>query len=90
MKKRLKIRVYGRVQGVSYRYNTRTIARYMGVKGFVKNMNDGSVFIEAEAEPEVLGEFVIWCRKGPDHARVERVETEEIPVKNENNFDMRF
>ncbi len=78
------------MQGVSYRYNARTIARYMGVKGFVKNKHDGSVYIEAEAESEVLSEYVLWCRKGPDHARVERVETEEIPLKNENNFDMRF
>lgn len=62
----------------------------MGVKGFVKNMHDGSVYIEAEAESEILGEFVIWCRKGPDHARVEHIETEDVPVKNDNNFDLKF
>jgi len=90
MLKRLKIRVYGRVQGVSFRHATRTIARYTGVKGYVKNMHDGSVYIEAEADPGALGEFVLWCRKGPDHARVDRIETEEMPVKNDSVFDIRF
>ncbi len=90
MLKRLKIIVYGRVQGVSFRHATRTIARYTGVKGYVKNMHDGSVYIEAEADSAALGEFVLWCRKGPDHAIVDRIETEDMPVKNDNAFDIRF
>ncbi len=90
MQKRLKIRVYGRVQGVSFRHATRTIARYTGVKGYVKNMHDGSVYIEAEADSAALGEFVLWCRKGPGYAGVDRIETEEMPVKNDSAFDIRF
>ena len=90
MRKRLKIRVYGRVQGVSFRHATRTIARYNGVKGFVKNKHDGSVYIEAEADSAALGEFVLWCRKGPDHSRVDRIESEEMPIKNDSTFDIRF
>ncbi len=87
--KRLKIKVFGRVQGVSYRFAARTMARYLGVKGFVKNMHDGSVYIEAEADDKALGDFVLWCRKGPDFARVERVETEEIAGRNDKLFDIR-
>jgi len=90
MVKRLKIKIYGRVQGVSFRQSARTMARYLGVKGFVKNMNDDSVYIEAEADSEALGKYVIWCRKGPDHARVERIESEEITSKNEKFFDIRY
>lgn len=90
MMKRLKIKVYGRVQGVSFRFQARTMARYLGVKGFVRNMNDGSVYIEAEAESQTLGYFVSWCRKGPDFARVDRIETEEIPLQSDKSFDVRF
>jgi acylphosphatase len=87
--KRLKIKVSGRVQGVGFRHAASTMARYQGIKGFIKNLNDGSVYIEAEAGDKELGDFVEWCRKGPDFARVARVETEEIPVRNEKMFDVR-
>ena len=90
MNKRIKIRVYGRVQGVSFRFEARTMARYLQVKGFVKNKYDGSVYIEAEAGERALADFVNWCRKGPDFARVERVETEEMPVKYDKMFDISF
>ncbi len=90
MKKRLKIIVHGRVQGVSFRFRARTMARYLGVKGFVKNLYDGSVYIEAEGGENALGDFVLWCRKGPDFAQVERIETEEMKVMNDKSFDIRF
>lgn len=86
----MRIKITGRVQGVSFRYSARTIARYLGVKGFVRNMHDGSVYIEAEAEENVLGNFVIWCRKGPDFAQVEKVETDEMPVNNDKMFNVRM
>ncbi len=66
------------------------MARYLQVKGFVKNKYDGSVYIEAEAGKRALEDFVNWCRKGPDFARVERVETEEMPVKDDKMFDISF
>ena len=65
------------------------MARYLGIGGFVKNLNDGSVCLEAEAEEKSLNDFILWCRKGPDFARVEKVETKEIPVKNESRFYIR-
>jgi acylphosphatase len=88
--KRIRIKVTGRVQGVSYRHSARTMARYLNIRGFVRNRSDGSVYIEAEGEADNLGNFVVWCRKGPDFARVEMVETEEIPVRNDRVFDVRM
>lgn len=90
MIRRLKIKVSGRVQGVSFRFSARTMARYLGIGGFVKNLHDGSVYLEAEAEEKSLADFVSWCRKGPDFARVEKIETSEIPVENESLFDIRI
>lgn len=87
--KRLRIKVYGRVQGVAFRHDAQNKANQLGVKGFVKNMPDGSVKIEAEAEEKILNDFVFWCREGPDLARVEDIETEVIPVKDDNTFNIR-
>ena len=53
--KRIRIKVSGRVQGVAYRHSALTMARYMGVRGFARNLNDGSVYIEAEAEEKLNG-----------------------------------
>lgn len=79
MIKSLNIRVYGRVQGVGFRYNTRNAAEKYGISGFVKNEPEGGVFIEAEGEEEAIDRFLLWCHKGPAWARVDRVEVQEVP-----------
>ncbi len=88
--RRLRIKVFGRVQGVAFRHSTQAKANQLGVKGFVKNKSDGSVTIEAEAEEKVLNDFLSWCRRGPDHAIVQDIETKDIPVKNDNAFNIRY
>lgn len=89
MKKHYKIRVTGRVQGVWYRKHTKAEADRLGVKGFVRNEPDGAVYIEAEATADVLENFVAWCRKGPDAARVEDVLVEEVGLVDFEDFDIR-
>lgn len=88
--KRIRINIYGRVQGVSYRFEARTMARYIGVKGFVKNMYDGSVYIEAEGKEGALQDYIAWCRRGPDAARVENIEIQDIPLSNDKSFNIRY
>lgn len=72
--KKIVINVYGHVQGVFFRYTTRKVARKLGLTGIVKNMPDGSVYIEAEGSEDKLKELLNFSKKGPRHARVERVE----------------
>jgi acylphosphatase len=72
--KRLIIQVYGLVQGVFFRYSTRKLARNLGLTGIVKNLPDGSVYIEAEGPEEKLLELLKFCRKGPKSAKVDDVE----------------
>jgi acylphosphatase len=74
--KSLIIKIYGDVHGVGFRDATYWTARKMRVAGFVMNDPDGSVYIEAEGEEAALKEFLIWCKKGPVTARVNRVEAE--------------
>lgn len=92
MKQKLhyKLLISGRVQGVGFRHKTRSTARYLGIFGIVKNLADGSVYIEAEAEKEVLEIFLNWCRKGPDYSMVEKVIKTEGPLKGYSSFEILY
>lgn len=90
MEKKLlyKILVRGRVQGVGFRWSAATEARNRGINGLVKNLSDGSVYIEAEGYKDHLDSYVEWCRKSPGFSVVESVEVDSSsPV---NYFDFRI
>ncbi len=85
------IKVFGYVQGVFFRYTTRKIARRLGLTGYVKNMPDSTVYIEAEGPDDKLLELLEFSKKGPKHAHVERVEYEFTHPTNEfKGFDYTF
>lgn len=73
----IKARVYGKVQGVFYRVTTQEQATALGLKGFVMNMPDGSVYFEAAGPNEKVEKLISWCYIGPPHATVLEVELEE-------------
>jgi acylphosphatase len=74
--KRIIIHVYGLVQGVFFRYTTRKVARNLGLTGIVKNLPDGSVYIEAEGPEDKLVELLKFTKKGPKSAEVKNFEYE--------------
>jgi len=80
------IKVKGNVQGVGYRYAAYQKANILGIKGTVENQEDGSVVINACAQPETMKSFVNWCQVGPDAAKVENVDTQEISNVDANEF----
>lgn len=88
-KKAFIIQIFGRVQGVGFRYYTQKKAEGLGITGYVKNRPDGSVYIEAEGLPEELDNFLFWCEEGPPWARVSKIEKQEIPVCGYKNFEIR-
>ncbi|PKP49853.1 MAG: hypothetical protein CVT92_14890 [Bacteroidetes bacterium HGW-Bacteroidetes-1] len=56
------IQIFGRVQGVGFRYYTVHKAMELGVYGFVQNKGDGSVYIEAEPILQLSGhKIIIFC-----------------------------
>ena len=83
---RYAIKITGRVQGVGFRYSTLSEARRMGLTGFVRNMPDGSVYIEAEGPVETLNSFVAWCRKGPGISFVDSLTADPIPPAADKDF----
>lgn len=86
--KHLNIRVSGAVQGVFYRASAKAVADQLGIKGYVTNQDDGSVYIEAEGDDFSLDLFLEFCHKGPDKAVVDQVETQEAELKNYRNFEI--
>ncbi len=71
---RVEITVSGRVQGVCFRYYTFETAKSLGLKGFVKNLPDGTVSISAEGEVSSLHELVRWVESGPPGAIVRTID----------------
>jgi len=86
--KHLDITVKGKVQGVFYRASTKAVADQLGVRGTVKNLDNGDVAIEAEADNATLEMFIEWCEEGPENAEVTSVESHEGELKNYRNFEV--
>lgn len=74
---RAHIIVEGRVQGVGYRANTRRMANTLNLKGWVRNLRDGSVEITVEGEEELVNRLIQWCHRGPTGAYVQKVRVEK-------------
>lgn len=70
---RRRFRIEGHVQGVGFRYWTLTRVADLPLHGFVRNLADGAVEVEAAGEEAALDRLESLLRRGPDHARVEAV-----------------
>lgn len=87
--KRISILVTGKVQGVFYRKSTREMAMQLGLKGYVMNKPDGSVYIEAEGDPADLTKLVNWCHTGPVQAEVTDVKVTDLIPEGSHGFEVR-
>lgn len=88
-RKAYQISINGRVQNVGFRFHTQDQALKLGISGYVKNMPDGSVYIEAEGSETSLNEFLSWCHKGPSWARVFDIKITEQPLTGYATFEIK-
>ena len=87
---RAHLRIYGRVQGVFFRANTRKQSQRRGLAGWVKNLADGSVEAIIEGPREQVEEVVEWAREGPPRANVEDLNVDwEEPTGEFDGFEVR-
>lgn len=71
----LSAKVYGRVQGVFFRYFVQNTARNLGLKGYVRNLPSGdTVEIQADGSKQELEKLIEQLKTGPPGAKVEKVE----------------
>ncbi len=89
MIKSFSITVYGRVQGVGFRYHAMRQAGELNINGFIQNQYDGTVYLEAEGEEQNLNAFIEWCRHGPSRAHVDEVDIQSIELKKFTRFGIK-
>lgn len=84
-------KVFGDVQGVGFRYYTRDEARRLNIKGYVKNVFDGSVEVFAEGDEDNLQKLLDWLHIGPPSASVFKVECKWFePTNKYATFNVAF
>ena len=89
--KAFKATVFGKVQGVWFRDKTRREAIKLKVTGWVKNIPDGTVYLEAEGEENNLKSLERWLHIGSPNSRVDRVDLQWImPTKTYSTFTVIF
>jgi len=88
---RLHAVVYGRVQGVNFRYYTQKEAQILGLAGWVANRRDGTVETVAEGERSALEKFLAFLHQGPVSARVDKVQFNWSQDRGEfSHFQVRY
>jgi DNA ligase D-like protein (predicted 3'-phosphoesterase) len=79
----------GQVQGVGFRDVTSQRAGGLGVMGWVRNAEDGSVHVHAEGPEPAVEQLLSFLREGPPAARVTEVEVERLKVEGHEQFAIR-
>ena len=78
--------ISGKVQGVFFRDNTRKKAEELGLKGYAKNLEDGTVEVVAEGNEEKINDLITFIKNGPGIARVDEVKLRHREPENFKNF----
>lgn len=81
--------VSGAVQGVGFREATRRRARELGVTGWVRNAEDGTVAVYAEGPPAAIDALIAFLREGPPGAAVLEVDVRDVKVEGHEQFAIR-
>ncbi|MCK4665756.1 acylphosphatase [Candidatus Dependentiae bacterium] len=88
---RVLVEVFGRVQGVCFRYYAVERAKSLDLTGYVRNCLDGSVEVIAEGDEDRLRSFVDWTREGSPASRVREIKVTWDEFRDEfDNFTVKF
>lgn len=83
---RNRLRFWGRVQGVGFRYTAFHLAQSLGLTGWVQNQRDGSVLMEVQGRSETIQRMIDGLERGT-FIQIERMEKQEIP---QDDYERRF
>lgn len=86
----ISIKITGNVQGVFFRANTQEKAQELGINGWVRNCEDGSVEVHAEGSDEALKKLEEWCHTGPPSARIDFVDTKKCEEEGLETFEIKY
>ena len=84
--KTIRIHITGMVQGIMFRQFIKDQADKIGVKGYVRNLEDGRVEVAIEGKDQEVNEMLKICRKGAPYSQVKELEIEDIPSQEFKEF----
>lgn len=88
--KAVDVNVHGTVQGVYYRAAARAEGARLGLRGWVRNVSDGTVALHLQGDPGAVDVMLGWCRAGPPAARVAWVDVSDAaPDATMSDFEVR-
>lgn len=91
MKARAHVIFRGKVQGVFFRAHTEGKAREEGLRGWVRNLRDGTVEAVFEGEKEAIERAIEWCRNSQPYARVTATDVRWEEFRDEfSSFERRY
>ena len=79
--------VQGQVQGVFYRQAAEDAANEIGVAGWVRNRDDGSVEMVVEGDDDAVDRMVAWAREGSSQAQVTSVDVSDTEPQGRRSFE---
>jgi len=83
--------VEGRVQGVGFRYFSQRLGIDNNLAGYVRNLPNGNVEIEAEGESQNINNFVSSIRNDHPYARVLNIQQNDLPYTGKfENFQIKY
>ncbi len=85
---RRQVRIHGAVQGVGFRYACEREAARLGLSGWVRNNDDGTVEAVFEGDREAVESMCRWCQDGPRHAEVDRVDVTDDEPQGDADFQI--
>ena len=85
---RKRMRFYGWVQGVGFRWRARNAAESLGCTGWVSNEFDGSVLMEIQGTEAQIDRVILAVEQGR-YVRIENMSAETIPLQDESGFHVR-
>ena len=89
LSERWRLMVEGDVQGVGFRNACCRRAAELGLSGWVRNLSDGRVEIQAEGASYQLNELRLWSERGPTSANVRLVRLSQLPVTGDDWFEIK-
>jgi acylphosphatase len=95
MVEEISLTLFGRVQGVNLRWMTKNYCDISGIKGYIMNKEDGTVFIVAQGEKNKLNSFLRWIQNNPGLSKIEEMnckwktpsmQFKEFSISREKNY----
>lgn len=85
------LKIYGRVQGVGFRYTAQYLASMFNITGWVKNCEDGSVHMEVQGSALSINKFIVKIKSGNGFIRVDDMDIKKTElVDNDKSFKVKY